>query len=143
MCENILGIPRQIVLGMTLSLFLCGCAQMQAITAGISLATKSITNPVTKTEEAQIELAMDTALQALLTYKQACIAAAADKNCRANIAQIQTYTRQVRPLLIQLRTFVDTNDQVNASVVYNQLSTLYINVKTAAANLGVNLGSTS
>jgi hypothetical protein len=118
-----------------------GCAQLQAIGTGISLATKSIANPVTKAEEAQVELALDTAVQALLVYKRACVAGSADKNCKMNIAQIQAYTRQVPSLVAQLRTFVDNNDQVNASVVYNQLTALYTNVKSAAASLGVSLGS--
>lgn len=132
---------RKIILALTLSLGLAGCAQLQMVTEGISLATKSIANPVTKAEEAQVELALDTAVQALLTYKRACIAGSADKNCKANIAQIQAYTRQVPALVSQLRTFVDNNDQINATVVYNQLTALYTNVKGAAASLGVSLGS--
>src|SRR5882757_4077823 len=132
---------RKIILVLTLSLGLAGCAQLQMVTEGISLATKSIANPVTKAEEAQVELALDTAVQALLTYKRACIAGSADKNCKANIAQIQAYTRQVPALVSQLRTFVDNNDQINATVVYNQLTALYTNVKGAAAGLGVSLGS--
>lgn len=132
---------RKIIFALTLSLGLAGCAQLQMVTEGISLATKSIANPVTKAEEAQVELALDTAVQALLTYKRACIAGSADKNCKANIAQIQAYTRQVPALVSQLRTFVDNNDQINATVVYNQLTALYTNVKGAAASLGVSLGS--
>lgn len=120
---------------------LAGCADLQMISQGISLATKSIANPVTKAEEAQVELALDTAIQALKVYKQACIAGSADKNCRANIAQIQAYTRQIPALVAQLRTFVDNNDQINASVIYNQLTALYANVKSSAATLGVSLGS--
>ena len=126
-----------IVLALTLSLG--ACAQLQAVGTGISLATKSISNPVTKTEEAQIELAMDSAIEALKTYKKACVAGSADVNCRANIAQIQVYTRQIKPLVIQLRNFVDNNDQVNATVIYNELTSLYANVKTIANNLGVKL----
>jgi len=125
----------------TLALSLASCAQLQAIETGISLATKSITNPVTKTEEAQVELALDTAITALNAYKSACVAGTADKNCRANIAQIQAYTRNVPALMVQLRNFVDTNDQVNASVVYNQLTALYNNVKAFASTAGVNLGA--
>lgn len=132
---------RKIIFVLTLSLGLAGCAQLQMVTEGISLATKSIANPVTKAEEAQVELALDTAVQALLIYKRACIAGSADKNCKANIAQIQAYTRQVPALVSQLRTFVDNNDQINATVVYNQLTALYTNVKGAAASLGVSLGS--
>jgi hypothetical protein len=124
-------------------LLLGGCAQLQAVGTGISLATKTIANPVTKSEEAQIELAGDIILQALQTYKRACVAGTANANCKTDIAQIQAYTRQVRPLIAQLRTFVDNNDQINASVAYNQLTALYANVKSAAANLGIVIGATS
>jgi len=127
------------IIALALTLSLGACAQLQAVGTGISLATKSISNPVTKTEEAQIELAIDSAIEALKTYKKACVAGSADVNCRANIAQIQVYTRQIKPLVAQLRNFVDNNDQINATVVYNQLTSLYANVKTIATNLGVKL----
>lgn len=127
-----------IIVGLAFSV--AGCAQLQAIDNGISLATASITNPVTKTKEAQIELAFDTGVQVLLTYKRACVAGSADVNCKANIRAIQVYTRQAGPMIAQLRSFVDNNDQVNAIVVYNQLTNLYVNFKTAAANVGVNVG---
>ena len=132
---------KRIILALTLSLALAGCADLQAITGGLSLATKSIANPVTKSEEAQVELAIQTAVDALKAYKKACIAGTADKNCRANIAQIQVYTRQVPGLVAQLRSFVDNNDQINATVIYNQLQALYVNVKGVATSLGVSLGS--
>lgn len=132
---------KRLILAAALALSLGGCAALNAVTTGISLATKSIANPVTKAEEAQVELALDTAVQALKAYKQACVAGTADKNCRVNIAQIQAYTRQVPALVVQLRGFVNNNDQVNATVVYNQLTALYANVKKAAADLGVSLGS--
>ena len=134
---------RKVILALTLSLSLAGCATFDAVTQGISLATKSIANPVTKTEEAQIELALDTAVKLLKVYKQACVQGSADVHCRDNIAQIQAYTRQIPPLVAQLRTFVDNNDQINASVVYNQLTALYTNIKASALSLGVNLGSIS
>lgn len=124
-----------------LGLSLAGCATFDAIGTGISLTAKSITNPVSKTEEAQIELAIDAAISALRGYKQACIAGAADKPCKANIAAIQAHTRQMPPLIAQLRSFVDNNDQVNAVVVYNQLTALYANFKTSALNLGYNIGN--
>lgn len=132
---------KRLILTAALALSLAGCASFQAFETGISLATKSIANPVTKSEEAQVELALDTAVQALKVYKKACMAGSADKNCRANIAQIQAYTRQIPPLVAQLRGFVDNNDQVNATVIYNQLTALYANVKSAATSLGVSLGS--
>ena len=64
-------------------------------------------------------------------------------NCKANIRQIQAYTLQVKPLIAQLRSFVDNNDQINAAVVYNQLRALYVNVKATATQLGINLGSST
>lgn len=134
---------KKILIISAVALSLGGCAgtmeKLQAIGSGISLVTKSITNPVTKNEEAQIELALDAIIDALRAYKKACVEGAADKNCKANVAQIQVYTRQIKPLVSQLRTFVDNNDQINASVVYNQLTALYTNVKSVALNLGVKL----
>jgi PBP1b-binding outer membrane lipoprotein LpoB len=127
---------RKILLIVALSLSLTGCASLQ-------LATKTIDNPVTRTQEAEVELILDSAIQGLKTYKKACVDGAADVNCRANIARIQVYTRQVKPLVAQLRSFVDTNDQVNAIVVYNQLTALYTNIKAAAAAVGVNVGGSS
>ena len=132
---------KKLLIVAALGLSLGGCAQLQMIGTGISLATKSITNPVTKSDEAKIELAFDTAVQVMLTYKKACVAGTVDKNCKANIALVQPYTRQAKPLVAQLRSFVDTNDQINATVVYNQLTTLYSNLKSAATNVGINVGS--
>ena len=134
---------KRIILALTLSLSLAGCANLQAITDGISLATKSIANPVTPAEEAQVEVALDAAIDLLKAYKRACVAGTADVNCKANIAQIRAYTIQVKPLVAQLRLFVDNNDQINAAVVYNELRALYVNVKATATQLGINLGSST
>lgn len=132
---------RKIIIAALAALSLAGCASLGNIGTGISLVTKSVTNPVTRTEEVQIEAAIDAAIVVLKGYKQACIQGTADKSCRANIAAIQRYTRQMPPLIAQLRTFVDTNDQINAVVVYNQLLTLYGNFKNSAAQLGYNVGN--
>jgi type IV pilus biogenesis protein CpaD/CtpE len=132
---------KRILIAAALALSLGGCAQLQAISTGISLSQASIANPVTKTKEGEIELAINSAIVVLNTYKRACIAGTADKNCKDNIRQVQAYTRQIKPLVAQLRNFVDANDQINAVVVFNQLTTLYTNFKAAATSLGVNLGS--
>jgi hypothetical protein len=126
-----------------LGLMAGGCSTLQNIVSGIELTTKSVSNPVTPTDEVKIELGMDTAIQALIAYKQACLAGAADKNCRSNITQIQAYTRNIPALVAQLRNFVDTNNQVSAAVVYNQLLALYNNIKPFAATAGVTMGDLS
>lgn len=124
-----------------LALFAGGCSTLSNIGTGISIATASVTNPVTPAREAQIEGVVDTAIAALNGYRHACIQGTADKQCRNNIAAIQKYTRQMPPLLTQLRGFVDNNQQLNAVAVYNQLLALYTNFKTTAANLGYNVGN--
>jgi uncharacterized protein YceK len=132
---------RKIALALILSLSLAGCAQLQTLQNIAKSATATITNPVTKEMEAQIELGFDAALQILLSYRRACIAGTADVNCRRNIEVIQPYTRQAKPLIAQLRSFVDNNDQVNATVAYNQLVALYGNLKRSAAEVGMSVGS--
>jgi hypothetical protein len=123
------------------ALSLGGCAQLSAISGGLSLVTKTIQNPVTETELYQIEASIRIVTEALLTYRRACIAGSADLRCRENIEAIQPYTKQIPTLLTQLRQFVKTNDQINAVVIYNQLTQLYTNVKSSAAQLGIPLGA--
>lgn len=134
---------RKIFFVLALTASLGGCATIQAVTDGLSLATKSIANPVTPADEAQVEVALNAAIDLLRSYKKACAEGNADVNCKANVAQIQAYTRKIEPLIVQLRSFVDNNDQINAAVVYNQLRDLYVNVKATAAQLGINLGSST
>lgn len=132
---------KQFLLALALALPLAGCITTQDFLAGLSLTTKSIANPVTPADEAQVEVAIGAAIDLLKAYKQACAQGSADVHCRDNVAQIQAYTTKIPPLIIRLRAFVDNNDQINASVVYNQLKGLYTDVKATAAQLGINLGS--
>ena len=132
---------RRIVAVALVALSLGGCAQLQAVGGGLSLVTKTIANPVTEQELYAVEASARILVEALLTYRRACLAGSADKNCRSNIAAVQPYTRQIQPLLLQLRGFVRNNDQINAVVVYNQLTQLYTNVKSSAAQLGIPLGA--
>jgi hypothetical protein len=132
---------KRILIVTSLALSLGACTQLQTIETAFKLGTASVANPVTKPREAQIEAAFDTALQLLLAYRRACVAGTADVHCKANIALIQPYTRQAKVLIGQLRQFVDTNDQVNATVIFNQLTTLYADMKSTAAIAGVNVGN--
>lgn len=123
-----------------ISLSLGACSTLQSLDSAYQLATKSITNPVTKDDLYKVESGVRIAFTALQTYKDACVQGVVDTNCRANVAAVQQYTRQLPPLLAQLRSFVKSNDQVNANVVYNQIAALIANFKTAAANVGINVG---
>ena len=123
------------------TLTLGGCAQLQAVSVGLSLVTKTIQNPVTKQELYQIEASLRILTEALLTYRRACLAGSADLRCRENITAIQPYTRQVPGLLAELRGFVKQDDQINAVVVYNRLSNLYTTLKASAVSLGIPTGA--
>lgn len=126
---------KRILIVMTLALSLGGCAT-------VNLLTKSVTNPVTTNDLYQIEAGADAVVQALVAYRRACLAGAADVNCRANIKAVQPYTREIPPYLVQLRVFVKNNDQLNAANTYNALTALLKQARTTATNLGVNIGET-
>lgn len=134
---------RKVIAAVLVAGMLGGCANMPSLSTigtGISLATKSVANPVTENELYEIEASVSIVVKALVAYRRACIAGSADKSCRANIAAIQRYTRQLPPYLVQLRTFVRANDQLNAANTYNSLAALLSQAKQTAVNLGVNLG---
>lgn len=114
-----------------------GCAPQLAV---LSAATKTIQNPVTKNDLFQIEASLKLVTTGLKTYRRLCLQDAVDKNCRSNIEAIQPYSSQVYPLLAELSSFVRTNDQVNAIVVYKRLVNIYTSITTEAAARGISLG---
>jgi hypothetical protein len=122
------------------SIALGGCAQFQALGTGFSILTASVTNPVTPTMMYEAESGFRIVVAALEVYKKACAAGSADKPCKANVAAVQKYTLQIPPYLVQVRTFVAKNDQLNAVNTYNALVALITQAKTTATNLGVNIG---
>lgn len=127
---------KKIIIIAALAISLGGCAESQKfwskVETGVSLLTSSVTNPVTPARLAEVEASISVIFTGLKTYKTACVQGLADTNCKANIAAIQVYTRQVPPLLTQLRAFVKNNDQVNASVIYNQVQQLITNITPLA-----------
>jgi hypothetical protein len=125
-------------LGLALSLGACGT--LEQFFSAAQLVTKSYTNPVTKSDLYKVESGVAIVFTALNAYKDSCAKGLADTNCKSNIATVQGYTRQLPPLLIQLRQFVKANDQINAITIYNQIMTLETNLKTAARNVGINVG---
>lgn len=131
---------KKLLIAAVLAVGLAGCSTLQKLDTAFQLATHSITNPVTKDDLYKVESGVQIAFTALSAYKRSCAQGLVDKNCRANVAAVQQYTRQLPPLLAQLRSFVKTNDQINATVVYNQIVTLVGNFKTAATNVGINVG---
>jgi len=132
---------RRIFLVLALSLSLSGCATIQAIETAFQLGTASIANPVTKDRLNQMESAIILVFAGLNAWKQSCQQGLIPADCRNQIAEVQVYTRQIPPYLSQLRAFVKNNDQVNATVVFNNITNLVGTVKSQAAARGVTIGS--
>jgi hypothetical protein len=124
-----------------LSASLGGCITFSELSTAFQLGTATITNPVTKTRLNQMESAVTIVFAGLGAWKKSCADGLLPESCKQQIAIVQVYTRQIPPYLTQLRTFVKTNDQVNATVVFNNLTSLIGTVKSQAATNGVNVGS--
>lgn len=119
-----------------------GCAaQLQDIVEAVKLGTASAANPVTKDRLYQMESAVTLVFAGLNTWKASCVQGLINASCKAQIANVQVYTRQIPPHLAQLRTFVKNNDQINATVLFNQITGIIATVKAQAATNNVAIGS--
>jgi hypothetical protein len=134
-------IVRTILLASALSLPLNNCAQLQTAFEVASFTTASVANPVTPQMLNNLENAAIIVFAGLNAYRQSCIQGAVPPECRTVIRQMQVYTRQIPPLLAQLRTFVRTNDQVNATIVYNSVANLVATLRTTATQNNVRVGA--
>jgi hypothetical protein len=132
---------KRIIIALALSLSLSGCITFAELGTAFQLGTASITNPVTKTRLNQMESAITIVFAGLNAWKYSCAKGLIPVSCREQIAQVQIYTRQIPPYLTQLRGFVKTNDQINATVVFNTLTSLVGTVKSQAAASGASIGS--
>ncbi len=110
------------------------------ILQGSGVGAVSIANPVTKDRLNQLENGAIVVFSLLDGWKKSCVQALLPPSCKQQIAAVQVYTRQIPPYLTQLRTFVKTNDQVNAIVVYNNVMNIISTVRAQAAANGINSG---
>jgi hypothetical protein len=137
---------KRIILVLTLSVVLAGCAntmaELKAVETAFQLGTASVANPVTKDRLNQMESAVTLVFAGLEGWKKSCAQALLPPACKDQIGEVQVYTRQLTPYLVQIRTFVKTNDQVNAGVVWNNVVNLISTVKTQAAAGGVVISTT-
>ena len=136
---------RKLAIAATLSLSLAlgGCGTLGNTLAGVGTAltglplTTSIANPITKDRLNQLEQAAVLVFTGLNAWKQSCINGVIPATCKAQIAVVQTYTRQIPPYLAQLRLFVKNNDQVNAAVLFDNIISLIRTAQSQAAANGV------
>lgn len=131
---------RKLAVIVLVALSLGGCAQIQKLQELISIGTASVANPVTKDKLRKIEAGVSLVFVGLNTWRHSCQQRLINETCQAQIAAVQVYTRKLPPYLQQLREFVKNDDQVNAIVVYNNVSKLLGTVKAQAAANNVMLG---
>lgn len=127
---------KKLLIVPALCLGLGGCLTLQGVETAFKLGTASITNPVTKDRLFEIETTVSLVFTGLNAWKKTCVQGLINPTCKDQIAAVQVYTRQVKPYLQQLRLFVKTNDQVNATIVYNNIVTLIATVRSQAAVAG-------
>src|SRR6266436_5401632 len=135
---------RKFALVLVLSLSLGGCSTLGNTLGGIASAltgtpftTVSVANPITKDRLNQLETAAVLVFTGLNAWKQSCINGVIPATCKAQIAAVQVYTRQIPPYLTQLRLFVKNNDQVNAAVLFDSITNLIRTAQSQAAANGV------
>jgi hypothetical protein len=128
---------KRIILVLALSLSLGGCQFFSKLQTFAELGTASISNPVTKDRLQKVEAGAVLVFTGLNAWRDACEQGSLNESCREQIRAVQIYSRQIPPYLKELRKFVRTNDQVNASVVFNQIVDLVGIVKGKAAENGV------
>lgn len=131
---------KSVALALVLAVSLGGCQFFKNVETAFQLGTASVTNPVTKDRLYQIESTAILVFSGLEAWKVSCMQGLIPAVCKDQIAVAQVYTRKIPPYLTQLRVFVKKNDQVNATVLFNEITGLISNIKTQAAQSGQNFG---
>lgn len=117
------------------ALSLAACDVTTSILAGGVNPVASVQNPVTTKDLYQAENTLTVAATALVAYRRACLRGDIDQKCRVVIVSVQQYTRPAQTAIVRLRTFLRSNDQVNAVKVYNELRGLIASIQsTMSAN---------
>jgi hypothetical protein len=119
------------------SLALGGCQFFSKLQTFTEIGTASISNPVTPERLQKIEAGAVLVFTGLNAWRDACEGGTLNAGCREQIRAVQVYTRQMVVYRDRLRVFVRANDQVNAIVVFNELTDLIALVRGKAIENGV------
>lgn len=132
---------KSVALALVLATSLGGCQFFKNVETAFVLGTASVANPVTKDRLFQLENAAILAFSGLEAWKTSCAQGLIPPSCKAQIGEVQFYTRQIPTYRDQLRVFVKKNDQVNATIMFNEITGLIDKAKAQAATSGQNLGN--
>lgn len=127
-------------LSIALAAPLGGCQFFKNLETFTELGTASAQNPITEQRLQLIQKAAIVVFEGLNAWRDACEAGTINATCREQIRAVQVYSKQIPPYLAQLRKFVRNNDQVNAGVIWTQVTDLIGIVKGKAAEGGINIG---
>lgn len=120
-----------------LSASLAGCGvfsdSAKSVLLGGTSITAGVSNPITPATLYKAEQVATIAVSGLLTYKRLCASGTIPTSCYDTIARIQEYTRKLKPMFVQLRTYVRTNDQINALALYQQVQAIVTQLQAEAA----------
>lgn len=116
----------------------CG-PQLEALKTAVKFGAASVQNPVTKDRLREVEAGVTILFVGLNAWRSSCVRGLIPDTCEQQIRTVQIYTMQIPPYLKELRRFVRQNDQVNAVVVFNELTSIIALVKAKGAESGVNL----
>lgn len=127
---------RRTFLALPLLLALTGCGTVSVFQGGTSI-TANVQNPVTPDMLFAVENGLIAVLDGLVAYKRQCVAGRLDPSCTGVIARIQTYTRKIKPVLVDLRKFIRNNDQVSAIAAFRAAQQIMADIQGQALAAGV------
>lgn len=120
---------KKLLVVIGLALALSGCKYLEPITG--------VDNPVTAKDLYAVEQVMVATVAGLNTYRNACVRKQIDQRCRDVIVQVQSFTKPAAAILPRLRTYVKTNDKINAVNAYNLIVGLLADARAVAKTNGV------
>lgn len=129
-------------LAIVLILPLTGCAGLaeKLFNLPTGVLTQSVGNPVTPYMIYEVENGLIPAVAGLNIYKRTCWASVPKGTpaaCKDTTRKLQKYTRKLPPLINQAKTFVDSNDQVNAKLIYSEIIKTISDFRNVATAAGV------
>lgn len=120
----------RIILALALfAISLGGCATVKNLTNGL---TSDYSKPITREMLYNVENGSVVIFAGLNAYKKACVEKLVGANCRAVVIAIQKQSRKLPPLLAGLRSFVKSDDRINAVTAYNTIMDIINEVKAIA-----------
>lgn len=141
---------RNVALAMVLALSVAGCAGLadrfdKSVFSGGLSVTATVQNPVTREQQAAVEVSYQIAGRAIIAYASLprCSAVATIACSRGDVVRkLKQGNRVAYAALRQLRTFMDANQQVSAVAAFNSAVTALRELRAVAFVHGIEIKDT-